>query len=365
MFTLDIKKVNTEDFTVKRIILFDEDCFLIYPKNFNIKWTINNSCFRSSIYRVFDGKPRSLSWKKFTNIDEQPEFDPIDFSKSIEYIQKVDGTGAIISKINGNICFRTRRTYDARILEKSGHEVDFLIKKYPLLFNNDYINSENFTILCEWTSNKNIICLKESDDPTLWLTGIVKHENYEYLPQFILDELSNEWKINRPKRYIFDNFTFAVDFIENRQDIEGLVLYCNNNQVLKKCKSTYYLNIHALKSKFDNIDNLIDLFCSLDYPDYQFFYNNIQETVDYETAQESRSKISQIIDAYKQVIDIICGMVHFLEKRNSLSRKDLAAEIFNSYGKNSNKAGFLFILKDKGSLDKNSIKKLLYQILKK
>ncbi|KKQ06818.1 MAG: hypothetical protein US15_C0003G0016, partial [Candidatus Moranbacteria bacterium GW2011_GWF1_36_4] len=87
------------------------------------------------------------------------------------------------------------------------------------------------------------------------------------------------------------------------------------------------------------------------------FYNNIQETVDYETAQESRSKISQIIDAYKQVIDIICGMVHFLEKRNSLSRKDLAAEIFNSYGKNSNKAGFLFILKDKGSLDKNSIKK--------
>jgi hypothetical protein len=55
-------------------------------------------------------------------------------------------------------------------------------------------------------------------------------------------------------------------------------------------------------------------------------------------------------------------MQNFLEKRKELNRKDLALQIISSYG-NTNRASFLFELKDKNKLSNNSYKKLIFQCL--
>lgn len=360
---LDISKIDKELFNVKSVNVFNIDCYLIFPKEMGVKWNDDNSIYRSSLWCSKTGKPLSLGWKKFTNIEEQPDFEPIDYNIPIEYIQKLDGSTGLLSKINGNICFRSRQTTDARNLE-NGYEVDLLIGQYPNLFNNEYINSENYTILCEWTTPNNRIVLKESAEPKLWLTGIVKHEDYSYLSQDLLDELAKDWDIERPKRYKFDSQLEAIKFAENQNEIEGLVLYCNNGQVLKKCKSLHYLKIHKLKSGLESWNNLIDLFISLKYPSYNEFFKYIEKTLDFECAEGLKDKLNKICELWAQVLIIEAGMRVFVSNLNGLVRKEQASIIISTY-KDTERTGFVFHLLDGRNFGDKEYKLLLEQCFEK
>jgi hypothetical protein len=352
-----------KEFFIKSVNLFGVDSFLIYPKFINPIWNETNKIYRSSIWRAADFKPLSLGYKKFENLGSNPNFEPIDFKRPIEYIRKIDGSLGIISKINGNICFRTRQTTDARLL-LNGHEIDLLIHKYPKIFNNDYINSENFTILVEWTTPNNVICLKESREPELWLTGLVQHSDYSYLPQNELDRLAKEWGINRPERYTFENFDKAILFSKENTEIEGFVLYCNDGQVLKKCKSELYLKMHRFKENA-NIETVLELFVENGCPSYQDFSGLIEKQYDYECLQMVRPFISDVCDAYKEVKMIISGFDKTIQGLRSLSTRKLVAEaVLSKYG-NTNRASFVFKMFDSKELSKDDVKKLLWQVLKK
>ena len=360
---MNVTLPKNDDFILEEVKIFNGNCVLIYPKSFP-KWNDYNKYFRSSLWRKSDFKPVSLLWRKFTNLGEQPEFEPIDFRNSLQFIQKIDGSCLGWSKFNGNLISRTRRTTDARSLP-NGHEIDLFIQKYPKLIDNKYINSENFTILTEWTTPQNVIVYKESQEPKLWLTGIVRHEDYSYLPQSELDLIAEEISLDRPKRYNFNTFEEMLRAVELFEDSEGIVVYANNGQVLKKCKSPRYLMLHKLKSELSSIEKVIDLFIELNYPKYNDFYLYIAQTFDFELAKMSIPQISKCCDAYEKVQKIIFGMQVFI--RDVLGhlpdRKSKALKIIESYGI-TNRASFVFALMDKGSLEKENIKKLLFQVLK-
>jgi len=79
----------------------------------------------------------------------------------------------------------------------------------------------------------------------------------------------------------------------------------------------------------------------------------------------AKSFISQVCDAKKQVDSILGGMDRFVNGIKGLpTRKDQALKITSAYS-TTNRAGFVFQLLDGRTLDKDAIKKLYWQCLKK
>lgn len=359
---IDLSILNPDEFAIKEIFAYGEDLVLVYPKYLGVKWNDENKIFRSSVWSKKDLRPASLGWRKFLNLNEQPEFEPINYSKPIEYVQKLDGSAGIISKINGQICFRTRGTVDASEAE-NGYEVEYFISKYPKLFNNPFINSYNYTILTEWTTPTNIICLKESTEPKLWLTGVVRHEDYSYLSQDEVDNLAQTWGLDRPKRFTFNGHDQAINFAQNTQEMEGLVLYFNDGQVLKKAKSLYYLKLHQFRSQA-NIETVIDLFFEFGKPDYLDFKKKIVELYDEDCVNLVARFVSRVCDGWKDAQRVLDGIAGFVHSIRHLSRKDAALVINSSYG-STGRAGMAFNLLSGKTLNKDQEKKILYQVLKK
>lgn len=354
---------STEDFIYKEVSLFGEDCVLIYPKAFP-KWNDQNKIFRSSLWRKSDNKLISAGYKKFTNYGEQPEFEPFDINRTdIEFIQKIDGSLLISSKFNSNLILRTRGTVDASFLA-NGSEIELLKQKYPKAFDNSYINSEKYTVLFEWTTPGNVIVLRETDEPTLWLIGIVKHEDYSYESQSELDKLAVEWNVNRPKRYAFNSFEEMQSAVSAFEGCEGVVSYSNNGQILKKFKSLRYCHLHKIKSNLNTDEAVIDLFLSSSQPSYNDFKKDICEKFDWEIWNQIQSIVSKIYDAKKEVDAITNHMNSFVERMKKLSsRKEQAEQIIASYAV-TNRASMLFKILDGKTLGIEDLKKLYFQVMK-
>ena len=361
---MKVELPKADHFVHRDCIVGGEACLLVFPKAISgIDWDNSNKYFRSSIWRKSDLKPVSLSYKKFTNYGEKPNFEPLNIKYPLDFIRKVDGSCLIISKFNGELVARTRGTSDVRILD-NGHEIDYLINKYPKVFNNELVNSEKVTILAEWTTLSQKIVIRESEEPTLWLTGIVNHEDYSYFSQKRLDELAIEWDLERPIRYKFNTFKEMQKTVEGFQDCEGIVAYSQDGQTLKKFKAIRYLWLHRILAGLENEENIINLFLEQDCPDYSDFYNYFLNTFDFEVAEEIKPIISRIVDAQKECERILAHFKSFVEPLRGLSRKDAAAHIIRAYGP-TNRASYVFSILQNKPLDLNAKKKLLFQVLKK
>lgn len=355
---------DSSKFVLRDCIIAGDECVLVFPKAIGIvDWDDSNKYFRSSVWRKSDMKPVSLSFRKFTNVGEKPEFEPLNLKENLEFIRKVDGSCLIVSKFNGQLVVRTRGTTDARILD-NGYEVEFLMKKYPFVFNNPVLNGEGFTLLFEWYSNVNKIVVKEADEPTLWLTGIVRHTDYQYLSQETLDIYAKEWNVARPERYSFDNFETMEKTVEGWQDYEGIVIYSKNGQILKKSKSARYLYLHKVLAGLENEENIINLFLTMGCPSYNEFYSHFLTTFDFEIAEGLRGQISKTVDAWKECERILAHFKSFADTVRNMSRKDAAAQIIASYGP-TNRASYVFKALENKELDLNAKKKLMFQVLKK
>jgi hypothetical protein len=325
---------SLEEFCIRGCIIGNTECVLIFPIKHDIKWNDENKIFRSSIWTKY-GDLVSASWKKFTNLGEQPEFEPLDIDSDIQFIHKLDGSTLIVSKFKGDLIVRTRGTHDATILD-NGDEIPFLKQKYPLIFDNDILNSERYSIIYEWYSPRNIIVEREAEEPTLWLTGIIKHEDYSYLSQKELDNLSTEWKIERPFRYQFNSLSSMIESVNQWKKGEGIVIYGNSGQVLKKTKSDRYLLLHKIKSQLNSADNLIDFYIEKETPSAENFSKIIETEFDFEIAIQLKDEIEKICDAgekAKKYIDNLLEMIHDIRKVET--RKEQAEMIKRNCGDNS------------------------------
>lgn len=325
---------------------------------------------RSSVWNS-SGELVSAGFKKFFNWGEKPELTFTPFSTKanggINVLEKIDGSLLIVSMYKGNLIHRTRGTIDASNLD-TGMEIFLLMEKYPKAFEFE-VNEEgtaNYSLLYEWVSPNNIIVMKY-DNVDITLVGKINHEDYSMATQKELDEISSKIGVKRPNYFYFDSIKQMLTNVENFKGVEGVCVYCNHDQNIRKLKSEWYLSLHRMKSDLCSLEKVLDVYLSMDMPEYNTFYSLLSEVYDFEILKNAQPYISRCCDAWKQVKNITEGMINFVnEKVLTLNnRKEQADLIINSYGKKTNRSSYVFNILDKKELTKDAYKKLLFQVLKK
>ena len=334
---------DPEQFNIKDVIVGGDECLLITPNSMATDWTDDNARFRSCLIRKSDNHCISQGFSKFTNFSERPDFQKWDNEWPITAIRKMDGSLLCISKYKGELIIRTRGTIDARNMA-NGYEIDILVEKYPNLFDNPTLTGEQWTILAEWTTPTNIICLREHNEPTLTLLGVSWNKEPFYMDQLTVDALAKAWCIDRPTRYHYDSIEECIQDVETWKGVEGVVLYAptgcyknsdgkqdcypiKNSTILKKIKASEYLMIHKICSGLNTIDKVIDLFLTTErFVDDKDFYNYIKTTLDFEIAEKLKDNIIAICKAYTTVMMKIGKVKHVVDgiRGDSFTRKDQA-----------------------------------------
>src|SRR6478736_1724569 len=124
-----------EEFNYKPVVIAGDDLLLITPKDMGTHWNDVNQYFRSAIVDPINYTCVSRGFSKFVNFGERPEFQSWDNNAPFEARHKIDGSLLIVSEYKQELIIRTRGTTDARQMN-NGHEIDILIKKYPVVFDN-------------------------------------------------------------------------------------------------------------------------------------------------------------------------------------------------------------------------------------
>jgi len=297
-----MKLPNSEQFNIKDVVVDGDECLLITPTDMGTKWDDSNAHFRSCLLRKDDHKVISLGFKKFVNFGERPEFQPWDNDWKFTAFHKLDGSLLIVSKYKGKHIIRTRGTTDARQMN-NGHEIDLLIKKYPLAFDNAYLNAETASFLFEWTTPSNIICLREHNEPTLTLIGAIRHSDYEYLDPGTLDYIGDHINVNRPARFKYANIHDCIADVTLWRGREGVVVVSPDGQTFKKIKGDEYCQLHKLATGIKNINQVLDVFlASPKFTTVEGFYKYVETTLDYEIAEKIKDDMVPIVEAYNNYL---------------------------------------------------------------
>lgn len=348
-----------EGFDYKDCEIAGDECVLITPKrNFGVVWDEENKYYRSVIIRKEDGLVISRGFNKFTNFHETPAFEPWDESWPVEARHKMDGSLLIVSVFKGVAILRTRGTTDARNLP-NGHEIEVLRKKYPLFF--DELEDEGWmrvSYLFEWTTPTNVIVIREHEEPTLTLLGVVDNETGKYWHQSTVDGQAKAFGFERPIKYVYQSVAQCISDVSAWQGSEGVILYSPDGQTMKKIKAEEYLRLHRLKSNVNSVAALVGLYVDSGMSaDKQVFYDFIRLTTDYEIAEQSKDTIGRIVDSHKTISEEKASVRKFVSKFTDMSRKELAFEIERVY--KDWRKGYAFTFLDGKDLDVKKMADLL------
>lgn len=362
---IDLASVDREQFLVGEGMFCGLPAVLVTPQRLGAKWGRETVIFRSSVWDAA-GNLISAGWKKFVNYSEAPDvFPPPTCLANCSILSKIDGSLLISDVVNRQWNLRTRGTFSASTLGNSS-DFDAMRAKY-LQLKDLHAKLGNHSILCEITSPNQKIVIDYGPEVDITLIGIVNKEDYSYLPQSQLDSIAVMYGLRRPERYVFDSIDKMLADVKEWVGREGVCLYHNNDQSITKIKAAKYLLLHYWKSEVSSVEKLVDLWLSLGTPDYQGFYDTIATQFDYELAEFCRGSISKICDAAKGVERIIQGFHDFAEKNNlkTIPRKLAAEIVFGAYGKETNRAGYVFHVIGGKELGSDCRKKLILQLLKK
>ena len=362
---IDLTTIDREQFLVENGAFCGIPAVLVTPQRLGVKWRRDTVVFRSSIWDLA-GNLLSGGWKKFVNHLENPEvFPPPASLDNCSIHTKLDGSLLISDWFNEVWNFRTRGTFSSSTL---GNSDDFkaMKVKYPQI-QDLHFAYPNHSVLAEITSPNQKIVIDYGPQVDITLIGIVNKKDYSYLPQSELDIIAAKYGLRRPERFTFDSIEKMLADVKDWIGKEGVCLYYNGDQSIVKIKAEKYLFLHYWKSEVSSLEKLVDLWLSLGSPEYQGFYDTIATKFDYELAQFCRGNISKICDASKEMARIIEGFDRFIEKNQlkETPRKRAAEIIFGAYGKESNRASYIFRKLDGKELGADCYKKLMLQLLKK
>jgi hypothetical protein len=351
---------DREDFNFKDCVIAGDECWLITPKDMSTKWTDEIARFRSCIVRKSDNFVVSQGFGKFTNFGERPDFQPWDSSWKIEARHKLDGSLLIVSKYKNELICRTRGTVDARQLA-NGHEINLLIKKYPLVFSLERMK-DGMTYLYEWTTPSNIIVIREHDTPTLTLLGIVENETGRYVSHF-LDTIASHLGVERPARYQYSSVEECILDVDAWRGKEGVVLYSPDGQTLKKIKASEYCELHKLATGIKTIKQVMELFlASPKFTSGDEFYKYVETTLDYEIAEKIKPEINTVVQAYCNYKDKLNRLVDVVNDLSYCdSRKEQALVITTRY--DDWRTGHAFLMLDNREISDKILSNAVFQEL--
>jgi hypothetical protein len=319
------------EFNFKDCVIAGDECWLITPKDMATKWSDENSRFRSCIVRKDDNHVISQGFGKFTNFGEQPAFQPWDKSWSIEARHKLDGSLLIVSIHKDVVVARTRGTIDASQLP-NGAELEVLKQKYPVVFCSDEMN-HSYSYLYEWTTPTNVIVLREHNEPTLTLIGIVDNETCTYSSNCVLDWYANVIGVERPTKYEYSSVEDCILDVNAWRGKEGVVLYSPDGQTLKKIKASEYCQLHKIATGLKTVKHVMDMFiASPRFTEYKDFYNYVEVMFDFEIAEKIKDDIAVIVQAYTNYLTKLDSLRKFVKELSYYeTRREQAICITSKY----------------------------------
>jgi len=357
---IDLNIIDTENFIIKMGDFCGTPAILVIPNHIGTKFTQANKIFRSSIWDM-EGNLLSASFPKFVNWGENPENFPV--PTSLQYctaIDKIDGSCTICDKHNGIISMRTRGVFSYKTAENY-LDFEYCMEKYPKIAEN---MQEDISYIFEITTPNNKIVINYGDEPDFTLIGAINKHNYSLIGQSQLDNIAKLFCTKRPIKYQFASIEELINNIQNSKGIEGVVVYSKHDQEMHKCKSLEYLAKHRMKEELNNPEKVLDLWLTIDKPDYNTFTDYIITNFDYEMYSSIRGEMSKIIDANKHVVNILDHAKEFVNKiKEYPTRKQQALEIMASYGGAINKSDILFCMLDGKEINTNQYKRLIMQNL--
>jgi hypothetical protein len=352
---------DLEQFNFKDGVIGGDDCTLITPNDIKCKWSEETLKFRSMIVRKTDNYIISRGFDKFFNYEEQPELDKFP-DGPFDVIEKKDGSLIIWGIYKDVPIHRTRGTFDASNMA-NGHEIQFLKEKYPQLLVAIYNNPE-YSILTEWQTKTNVIVISEVSEPTLTLVGAIHNETGKLVIQSELDKISETWGLARPKRYHYNSIMECISDVELWNGKEGVVIYSEDGQHLRKCKSDWYRSLHSMATGIKTVKNVLDVFMtSPKFIDPDKFFSYIEQTMDHEIAIKCKDFIGQICDGYtiiKTKMIIVDGAMEYIKTLNT--RKEQAQYIIERC--NDWMVPYAFSRLDDKEMDDKLLRKALEQELK-
>jgi hypothetical protein len=361
-------KINFEDydfseFIIKEGIFCGISAKLIIPNHIGTKFTQKNKIFRSSIWD-FDGNLLSGGFFKFVNFGENPENFPVPLSiNNCTFVEKIDGSCAILDYINNQLSMRTRGTLSYLTMGNAS-DFEYCLAKYPMVVEWLKANPQ-YTLLCEITTPNLKIILDYGPEPEFWLVGAVNKNDYSLMPQSELEKLGMALNLKRPQSFSFTSIPELLDNVSTWTDKEGVCLYSNNSQEIHKIKASVYLKLHRFKESA-TLENTLELFLDYKRPTYQEFEKQLQTQFDFECWNMVRGFASNICDAGREVQQIAAGMQKYVDEtlKPLSARKDQAIKVTAAYGP-TNRSAMVFTLLDSKPLSNDQIRKLFWQVLKK
>lgn len=327
-----MKLPDPDMFTFKEGIIGGDECILITPNDICCKWQEDTLQFRSVIIRKEDNKVISRGFNKFFNYSEHPEINVFPVGP-FEVLEKMDGSLLIWGIHNGEIIHRTRGTFNAESMA-NGHEIKFLMEKYPLLVLGIKFNP-HYSILTEWETKENIIVISRVKEPTLTLVGIVNNKNGQLVPQKELDNLAMAWGLERPTRYHYNSILECIEDVNMWDGREGVVIYSEDGQFLRKIKSDWYCELHKLATGIKGVNQVLGVFMtSPKFTESEKFYEYLELTLDHEIAEKCKIFIDDIVNAWVKYTEEVALVEHKLNNyvRPLETRKDQALAIKNLFG---------------------------------
>jgi hypothetical protein len=164
------------------------------------------------------------------------------------------------------------------------------------------------------------------------------------MSQNYLDYIATECDISRPNRYQYDSILECISDVELWEDKEGVVLYSENGQFLRKCKTEWYLHLHKLATGMTSIGQVLDVFiASSRFTEWEDFYKYVETTLDYEIAEKCKVHIQKICNSYSHVVQWMGRIKEIVDISiaNKESRKVQAQEIQNRFDRWEKSYAFL------------------------
>lgn len=346
---------DTENFNIDEHELFGEKVFLVTPKLSGTEWTRDNLIFRSSLWTE-DWQPVSLGFKKFFNWGEKPGVcpDPVNLERTWA-MEKIDGSLLIVSQYKGHVIMRTRGTIDAHQMP-NGYELDLLARMNPKVFDNHLLHTEEVSILYEWVSPTNQIILKY-EKPELFLVGVVNHADYSYFMQREVDALAEIVGVRRPALHTFSSIEDLLRITADAKQREGICLYYNEGQDIKKVKSLDYLKRHAFKMNC-TYKNVLSLWLDAGKTDIDAFEQRVTQEFDYECWLMAKENAEAVLRHYATVADSIRQVEELVTPLRGLVRKEAAAAILAKY-QGTSYSGIAFKRLDGKDVGNDDLKKLI------
>lgn len=308
-----------------------DDCLWFRPSSDYPVWTQENITFRSLIVRKEDGKIVSAGFKKFFNGDEKAHIDPLpkDLAE-LTFMEKIDGSLLIVSKHNGELITRTRNALTSQ--HTNSAEISDFQETYPKVFDNDFINSGNYSLLFEWTTPTNVIVINYGKQPELRLLNVVDHRDYSLLPLKKVTKIAEYLGVDAPKQVEITSFEELEERLKNPEfKEEGYCVYFNKDQLIRKLKGLWYLTTHRAKSDI-SFNRIFDIFIASGIPTREQFITELEKSFDHECMAEVLPFAEEVLALDVKTKKQLEHCKNFVASGKALPRADLYKECVVRFG---------------------------------